>query len=239
VPPQPLNQRQRPSRNVLLAAGIVVGLILIGVLLVLLNLTSKPQASPAPSNVTHGSAAPTTAGSPRSSSVLSTPNASAVLPTFVPSPPGPPPSAGSAGAQLLAEIPDQIRPTCDLGQSSNAHIVASARCILDNGILVAYGSYDSVNSMNADFDQVVAAAQIDANSGDCEDHTTWPAESSYDVQGAPVGRRFCSDEPTGSAVAPTIFWTDERLNILSTASGPDAAGLVEFWTNEAGPVPTQ
>ena len=87
--------------------------------------------------------------------------------------------------------------------------------------------------MNAAFDTLFAKAQIDPNSGSCEDHATWPAESSYDAAGAPAGRRYCTDAPG----TPTIYWTDERLNILSTATGADPATLVDFWTNEAGPVP--
>ena len=100
---------------------------------------------------------------------------------------------------------------------------------------MTYDQYGDATSMDADYEAIFAKEQIDANSGSCEDHGTWPAEGAYQVEEAPAGRRLCTDRP-GS---PTIYWTDDLLTILSTASSPsgDAAGLVQFWTNEAGPIP--
>ena len=111
----------------------------------------------------------------------------------------------------------------------------SARCVLSNGILVTYAPYGDANGMDAAYEQVFSRQQIDADSGSCEDPSTWPAESSYDVDGQAAGRRLCVDED-GFAV---IYWTDDRLLILSTASSAsaDADALLEFWTNEAGPIP--
>jgi len=100
-------------------------------------------------------------------------------------------------------------------------------------ITVNYSMYASAELMNSAYQDVFTPLQIDPNSGSCENPSTWPAESTYDVEGAPIGRRLCTDQPG----APTIYWTDDRLNILSQASGADATQLLDFWTNEAGPIP--
>ena len=36
--------------------------------------------------------------------------------------------------------------------------------------------------------------------------------------------------------SPTIIWTDERLTVYSSATGSDPVRLIQFWTNEAGPI---
>ena len=48
-----------------------------------------------------------------------------------------------------------------------------------------------------------------------------------------AGRWLCTDTPG----TPTIYWTDERLQILSQASQSlgDHTRLVDFWMNESGP----
>jgi len=132
-------------------------------------------------------------------------------------------------------VPDTIRATCTTTPGTGT-VLASADCTSsDATITVTYTQYADAASMNAAFDDAFSKAQIEANTGSCEDHATWPAESSYDVDGLPVGRRLCTDSP-GS---PTIVWTDERVTIISQAasSAGDPAALIDFWTNEAGPLP--
>lgn len=89
--------------------------------------------------------------------------------------------------------------------------------------------------MDAAYKTLRDRAQIEPDTGSCEDHNTWPAEGSYKVENEPAGRRLCADQPGSS----TIYWTDDRLTILSTAatSTGDYAGLLQFWMNEAGPIP--
>lgn len=114
--------------------------------------------------------------------------------------------------------------------------MASAACTSPDGtITLTYSSYDAANALDAAYEELRATTQIDPDSGRCEDHATWPAESSYEVQNEPAGRRLCTDE----AGSPTIYWTDDRLVILSQAASTtgDAEALVEFWATEAGPIP--
>jgi hypothetical protein len=62
----------------------------------------------------------------------------------------------------------------------------------------------------------------------------WPAEQPYSVEGQEVGRYLCFESNQ-----PSIAWTDERLDILTIASGPaDAVDrLVTFWVLRSGPYP--
>ncbi len=54
----------------------------------------------------------------------------------------------------------------------------------------------------------------------------------------PIGRYLCIATGVEPAVIPTIYWTDDRFNILSQASDVlgDYERLVEFWRDEAGPI---
>ena len=86
--------------------------------------------------------------------------------------------------------------------------------------------------MDAAFQSAFADQQIDPGTGSCEDHGTWPAEGPYGVESSPVGRRLCADWQG----EPTIYWTDERLNIYASATAADPVRLIQFWTTEAGPI---
>lgn len=111
-----------------------------------------------------------------------------------------------------------------------------ASCSANSGqIAVNYSLYASADLMNAAYQDQFAQEHIDADSGSCENLSTWPAEGSYLVENQPAGRRVCTNRP-GS---PTIYWTDDRLNVLgnATATDGDAEALISFWTNEAGPIP--
>jgi hypothetical protein len=213
-----------------LVVGIFLGLILIAILVLLLNLTGKPTPSPAPSTVPGSSVAPTLAGSPPTSSAPSTPGPSAPDSTTLPTPVAA--SPGTPEALLLTHVPQTIAASCVTSPGTGDISVTASCTAAGAAINISYDQYGTLDAMNAAFDQEFAKAQIDPNSGSCEDHASWPAESVYDVAGAPAGRRYCADVQG----TPTIYWTDERLNILSTASGADAAGLIAFWTNEAGPL---
>jgi len=188
-------------------------------------------STPAPGTPTPSQSAPTAAGSQGSGSVPSsinpTPGGSALPPTFVPV--GSPPTGFDA---FLLHVPEALRASCVAGESSDQSILFSGRCTSSDGIVATYDQYADGTSMDAAYQAAFTAQQIDAGTGSCEDHATWPAESAYQVEGQPAGRRLCADIQ-GS---PTIDWTDERLTIYSSATGPDPVRLIQFWTNEAGPV---
>jgi hypothetical protein len=239
IPPQPVNRG--PSRNVIVAIGAVIALLVAGILslLVLNLLKGTPAASPSPSASTPAAshAAPTTARSPNGSLVPSSASPPLGPPTVRPTPGGSivVPSAGTPEAALLGHVPDTIRAACSTGISTDGAALAVVNCVPSATVSVSYTQYADATSMDAAYEQIFSALQIDQDSGSCEDHTTWPAESSYEVEGQPAGRRVCVDA-SGSA---TIYWTDDRLLILSTANSAsaDADALLEFWTNEAGPLP--
>jgi hypothetical protein len=232
IPPQPVNRG--PSRNVLLAIALAVALVLLAIVILLLNQSNTPSAPGAsPARSSGGSAAPSVVGSPHSSSVPSpratteaTPGPSFVVVVG--------PSPGTPEAELLAHVPEGLRASCTAQTAASSPPIYMATCTATaGGITVNYSEYASAEVMNSAYQEIFAPVQIDPNSGSCEDHSTWPAEGTYDVEDSPAGRRLCTDKPG----TPTIYWTDDRLNILSQASGADATQLLEFWTNEAGPIP--
>jgi hypothetical protein len=132
-------------------------------------------------------------------------------------------------------VPEPIRPSCTL-EGAVGNVVRTANCSADAGALqIAYSQYDTPESLTSTFDGLRRDAQIEPDSGRCEDHATWPAEGFYRMAGEVVGRWLCVDARSG----PSIFWTDARLNLLAQVVGqaPDYERLVDFWTNEAGPIP--
>lgn len=236
--PRPTAPPNRSPRSGVVSAAVVVIGSLVVLLLVALNL-AKHGASPIPtigaSNLPSGTApSGATSSQPASSAAsgLTSPLASAsgsssAIPALQPSP-------GTPEADLLTHIPAAIASSCTTAPASGS-VVVSATCSVDaGGITVTYSEYDSADAMNAAYTKLRLDSQIESGTGTCEDHSTWPAEGPYNVENAPAGRRLCTDQP-GS---PTIFWTDDRLNFLSQASSQttDYTRLVDFWTNEAGPV---
>jgi len=225
IPPQPVERR---PPVILLAALALIALAVLVVVVFLIFNGGGPTPSPTPRASTSASAVATT---PANSAPPRTgpPTAGASLPTT------PEPSPATPYDAFLRHVPDPIRAGCTQGSSTDPAIEFSTQCTTAGGIVVVYSEYDSADSMNTAYQKDFAGVQIDANSGACEDHSTWPAESTYEVNGAPAGHRLCADV----AGAPTITWTDDQLDILSVATGQaaDVPGLIEFWTNEAGPIP--
>jgi hypothetical protein len=114
-----------------------------------------------------------------------------------------------------------------------------ASCSADDGQLpVIYYLYATRDEMNATYDGFRETAQIEPDTGDCEFPETWPSEHGYTIANEPVGRYLCIETGVDPQVVPTIYWTDDRFNILSQASSSlgDYQRLIDFWVSEAGPV---
>jgi len=228
IPPQPVNPG--PSR-MLIAGGAAIGILVVGILILLgLNLLNTPAASLAPSATAPvaSTPAPTGAGSPRASSVPSNAPPTNVASRAPATPLGSPPTGFDA---FLLHVPEALRASCVLGDNATT-FTFSATCTTSDGIVVTYAEYPDSTSMDSAYEDAFAQVQIDPGTGSCEDYGTWPAEGPYEVAGEAAGRRLCSTEQ-GS---PTIYWTDDRLAISASATGSDPVRLVQFWTNEAGPV---
>ena len=193
------------------------------------------RATPTPTHVAQASPTPAlatprpTASARASSTPAASPKGSAG-PTATPSPT--PVPSGDVTDALLSHVPLPIEPTCtvDTGHS----IVAVAACSADGGnIQLSYFQYDSHESMLSAYEGFRMASQIEPDTGDCNDHDSWPAENGFNIAGQPAGRWLCTE----ALGATTIYWTDNRLNILSQATQtvPDYARLVDFWVHESGP----
>ena len=228
IPPQPVERR--PPTALLAAIAILALVVLVAAVYLIFN-GGGPPSSPGPTQRASTSAS-TVAATPANSQAPRTGAPTTGASLLPPTPRGSPTTAYEA---FLLHVPDAIRPSCAQNATTDPAIEFSAQCATTDGIVVIYDEYGSADAMNAAYQAEFASIHIDANSGSCEDHATWPAESTYDVNGAPAGHRLCADV----AGAPTITWTDDQLGILSVATGSaaDAPGLIAFWTNEAGPIP--
>lgn len=244
VPLQPLGSGGPTNRRLSPVALAVVAIVAIGILaLILFALmnSSSPTKTPAP---THSAQTSSTrpSSTPSRTSTTKTPTTTASASAAASASAGPTASLASSVApapgydEFLLHVPESIRATCAAGtlDPPDPTTLFNTRCTAADGIVVAYTQYATADDMNAVYQDVFTRTQIDAESGSCEDQQTWPAESSYAVEGQLAGRRLCTDDPT-----PSILWTYDALSILSqaTTESTDAAALIEFWTTEAGPLP--
>jgi hypothetical protein len=227
----PVARASGPS--VLLVAGIAFALVLVAGLGGMFALGIGPFGRPTPRPTPTLVAQPTpTAGSvtPRPSGSIGASPAS--------SPSGVVPSAtpiGDPEEALRSHIPAAIVGTCFVSSPDDpGAILAIAVCDADNGdIRVTYFQYAAYDSMFSAYSGFRIASQIEPDSGDCDEPATWPTENSYNIGEVTVGRLLCTEELGETS----IYWTDDRLNILSQAvhSNGDHPRLIEFWESESGP----
>ena len=212
---------KEPTQTPLLVLGLTTFLLVsIGACSVSVNQTptSTAQASPTapiptPRPVTP---APTILGTPP-----------------LPTPTGTPIPSGDWTDILLSHVPKAIHPTCT-GTADDGPILARADCSVDDGnIQVTYFQYDGYDSMFNKYDSYRIASQIEPGTGDCRDHDSWPTEDGFNISGQLAGRWLCTE----ALGATSIYWTDNRLNILgqATQTVPDYNRFVQFWLHESGP----
>jgi hypothetical protein len=186
------------------------------------SLTPSPTAVAAPSQ--HPPTQPPAVTSTPGTTGIAHPSPGATA-TPVPS--------GNVAAQLLSHVPSALADSC-VTTVGTAPIVAAASCNTDEGaIQVSYLQYDSQQTMFQAYEGFRLTSGIEPETGDCEDPASWPAESGYNIGGQPEGRWLCTE----ALGATTIYWTDDRLNILSQATHTtsDYSRLVQFWIEESGP----
>ena len=214
--------------------------------------TPKPTKTPASATATptEGAASPTASAAPETTAPATTAPATTApatapatspgisFPPFTIPPigtPGPTPSMTEADTALLAHVPQDFRDSCTPTVAVTPAI-ASLNCNtgFERGIFMSYTSYPDTTSMNTDYQLYVTAFGTGAGNGTCETSSDWPAEGSYTIDNVEAGRLLCVD----SGGVPTMWWTDERLNILSSSFGVGdvtADDMWSFWANEAGP----
>jgi hypothetical protein len=231
------NPRQTALSPALIATIAIVAVGVVGLLLLILfntagsALRSSPQATGTPGAL--ATARPGSSATPANGTDAPATDAPATDAPLT----APPSPAGSLTPEqaLVAHVPEPIRPSCTV-EPGRRPVLLVARCTADNGALtVNYYEYGSAEDMAGEYADLLDGSQIEPDTGRCEEAQTWPAESEYSVGGQITGRRLCTEQP-GSV---TIYWTDDRLNILGQVAS-DSSGherLIEFWTNESGPVP--
>ena len=225
-------QSSGSGKSVILVAGLAFLLVLVaglgGMFALGIGPFSRPTARPTPTLV----AQPTPTAGPI------TPSPSGVIVT-----PAPPPSDGAPSATpigdpeeaLRSHIPAAIVATCFISSPDDpGAILAIAVCDADGGdIRVTYFLYASYDQMYSAYSGFRLASQIEPDSGDCDDPASWPTEYSYSIGEVAAGRLLCTEELSETS----LYWTDDRLNILSQATHMqgDHARLIKFWESESGP----
>lgn len=224
--------RRAGGPSVLLVGGIAFVLVLVAGLggMFALGLGPFARATPTP--------APTLVAQPTPTAGRVTPEPSGVIASPAPSPSGVVPSAtpiGDPEEALRSHIPAAIRDTCFVSSPGEpSAILAIAVCDADDGdIRITYFQYASYDKMFSAYSGFRIASQIEPDSGDCDDPATWPTENSYDIGETTAGRLLCTEELSETS----LYWTDDRLNILSQAvhTNGDHERLIQFWTSESGP----
>jgi hypothetical protein len=225
----PVTRSQGPS--ILLVGAIAFALVLVAGLGSLFAFGIGPFARPT------ARPAPTLVAQPTPTSGRVTPAPSGVV-SPAPSPSAAGPSAtpiGDPEEALRSHIPAAIVGTCFLSAPDDpGAILAIAVCDADDGdIRVTYFQYASHDRMFSAYSGFRLASQIEPDSGDCDDPASWPTENSYRIDGVTAGRLLCTEELSETS----IYWTDDRLNILSQATHKEGKyeRLVEFWRSESGP----
>lgn len=231
APPPPAPRSGGPS-------VVLVGLIAL-VLVAVVGVSSMfalgigPFARPTPTPIARPTDPPSTPPptSPPTALPTVTPTSGA---TAAPPTPTPIPIAsGDVAALLLSHVPAALAGTC-VAAPGGSPILAIATCIADDGAIeVTYFQYNSQEAMSQAYEGFRLTSEIEPDTGNCSDPTTWPTEDEYTIGDQPAGRYLCT-EALGQT---TIYWTDDRLNILSQATHTtaDYARLFEFWTSESGP----
>lgn len=173
-----------------------------------------------------------------------TPTAGRATPTGMIASPAPSATGGVAPSAtpiadpeeaLFSHIPSDIADSCFVSAPDDpGAILAIAVCDAAGGdIRVTYFQYATQESMFRAYSGFRLASEIEPDSGDCDDPATWPTENSYNIGEVTAGRLLCTEELSETS----LYWTDDRLNILSQATHTEGSHerLVEFWTGESGP----
>jgi hypothetical protein len=144
-----------------------------------------------------------------------------------------------AARDLIAHVPDGVRPGCTMhnirAPGGDPAVVASIDCSVTRdgaAYTLSYTQYDSVEEMQADYDELLAEPVGYVRPDGCDEGGT------YSVDDETVGSWTCV--PTERETS--IVYTYEPSAILATLSqvltatgSTDTAALDAFWNDFAGP----
>jgi hypothetical protein len=131
-------------------------------------------------------------------------------------------------ATLLALVPDAIRDSCADSQIFGAGGIAAVICERANVSSIWYELYPDVDALQVEYEEVRAAAGVDADTGTCsageEAEGLWNFEASADID---RGRLLCSIYESRA----WIDFTYEETAVLTTIRGTneDIAALYAEW----------
>jgi hypothetical protein len=216
------------------ALGLLVILTLVGLYVLRLGPfepAAEPTASPTPGAI--ATSPPPTDRPPTDEPPTASPAASPTT-TAPPATPTPSPDTTAIGL-LLTHVPADIRDGCQPSTGLDGVSALLSCPTTDGRFTLNYAQFGDDQALTQIYDATFRTSEIDRDSGNCGDASTWPAEASYSIDGQPNGRFLCMlvDD------VPAIYWTDTPLVIFAwmTAEPSDERALYEFWRTAAGPLP--
>ena len=231
VPPAPASAGGPPSWLLIgVALGLLVILTLVGLYVLRLG-PFEPTASPTPGAIatSHPPTDQSPTDEPPTTSPAPSPTSSAPPATPTPSP------DTTAIGLLLTHVPADIRDGCQPSTGLDGASALLSCPTTDGRFTLSYAQFADDQALAQIYDGTFRTSEIDRDSGNCGDASTWPAEASYSINGQPNGRFLCMlvDD------VPAIYWTDTPLVIFAwmTAEPGDERALYEFWRTTAGPLP--
>ncbi|MFN2594554.1 MAG: protein kinase [Actinomycetota bacterium] len=161
-------------------------------------------------------------------------------PTASPTPLEPFPN--TAEADLLQHVPSVAKQSCSRSSSPTPTTSVLASVICSAGPQTAvYTQYGSETDMNDAFDQVAADAGFQGfttgrDSGACRSRRAF---YEYSIAHSFGGQLLCYPENsgTGNGTGFYMYWTDVRLNILSSGFRDDfnQPAIYSWWLHDSGP----
>ncbi len=142
-----------------------------------------------------------------------------------------PEAAARADRALLAHIPDEVRASCLLFDTSynvdepGTDFVAELECHPDPQTTISYRQYPTAADLARDFDR--SARSTDPSCGD---------RRSYKVAGRTSGEWLCR-RPSESDTGVEVEWTFTQLDVLARLdrTDDDVDAAIAAWTDDAGP----
>jgi hypothetical protein len=138
----------------------------------------------------------------------------------------------AASGSVLSHVPVTYRDACQPAESDPTNgLLDTVSCSpAGEAETAVYFLYDSVETLEAAFEGLLAARGAITDGTDC---SIGPALVDYTIGGQTAGKLACFVQDDVAAA----LWTDRRLRVLAfgVKSEQDFAGLYEWWL-EAGPV---
>ncbi len=217
-PPSPPSRPTSSSKWLLIAGGVVIGVIALVVVLVLALSGGKRNGKP---TATPTTATPTTG--PRSTT---TPPTTLTPTTQPPSP----------EAVLISRVPASYRSTCQVlaeqDKRDDFRNVPAITCDPNSTVSVFFYQLPDATVMNDEYHSLVSANTLPDTTCDPKRNANFRAASTYTTGSTERGKALCY---VGTDNTARMEWTDDALNtygsIAANDSAPNRQTIYQFWVD--------